>query len=732
MSFTQLLPSVFVALFAGLASPAWGRPCQTSWEAFVVQAGEKFGEEGASAARFLSEQHPESDANLDAGLLLENLDFALRARGEFPWARKLPLELFHNDVLPYAVFDETRENWRPEMYALAKKLVSDCESASQAAQALNRQLFNSIGVHYNTGRKRPNQSPSESIESGRATCTGLSILLIDACRSVGIPARAVGVAQWNGKRGNHTWVEIWDGKWRFTGADEFDAKGLDRGWFVGDARKALAGVEKHAVWASSWGLTGSRFPMVWDQRSDAVAGVDVTLRYAPEQPIATKLALRNLRAWTQRGGKRLALPVRILNSSAEPIATHTTRAEPQDLNDMPMVSLDPTQDYVLEVENFGFVRRVALAQPKSGEETLDLHWDELDLGEEAAQKLIDSLYDERQAELEFTSSDELEAKTIQVGDSKLRYLERSFGEEPENGHSLWISMHGGGGAPTAVNDAQWRNQIGLYKVEEGIYIAPRAPTDSWNMWHQGHIDALFARLIESFVAARGVDPKRVYLLGYSAGGDGVYQLAPRMADRFAAASMMAGHPNEARPLGLRNLPFALFMGGQDGAYDRNKIAAQWNAKLDDLQQSDPEGYPHRYNSYPECGHWMDGQDAEGLPWMADFERQLWPSCVVWYQDDVLHQSSYWLQAVPGEAAKGQLIRATVKGQTIYLESAEVQRLILRLHDRLIDLDQEIVVMQGKQQVFRGRVARSEKSIRASVETRLDREWTSSALLELSW
>ena len=35
-----------------------------------------------------------------------------------------------------------------------------------------------------------------------------------------------------------------------------------------------------------------------------------------------------------------------------------------------------------------------------------------------------------------------------------------------------------------------------------------------------------------------VDPNRVYLLGYSAGGDGVYQLAPRMADRFAAASMM--------------------------------------------------------------------------------------------------------------------------------------------------------------------------------------------------
>ena len=111
-----------------------------------------------------------------------------------------------------------------------------------------------------------------------------------------------------------------------------------------------------------------------------------------------------------------------------------------------------------------------------------------------------------------------------------------------------------------------------------------APVDAWNMWHVGQVDTLFDRLIETYVATGEVDPDRVYLLGYSAGGDGVYQLAPRMADRFAAASMMAGHPNDASPLGLRNLPFAIFMGGEDGAYDRNKIAARWGETLDALLQ----------------------------------------------------------------------------------------------------------------------------------------------------
>ncbi|MFM8642358.1 MAG: polyhydroxyalkanoate depolymerase, partial [Phycisphaerales bacterium] len=110
-------------------------------------------------------------------------------------------------------------------------------------------------------------------------------------------------------------------------------------------------------------------------------------------------------------------------------------------------------------------------------------------------------------------------------------------------------------APAPVNDAQWENQKRLYSPPEGVYVAPRAPTNEWNLWHQGHVDALFDRLIENLVMCERVDPDRIYLMGYSAGGDGVYQLAPRMADRFAAAAMMAGHPNEAVPDGLRNLPF---------------------------------------------------------------------------------------------------------------------------------------------------------------------------------
>ena len=172
------------------------------------------------------------------------------------------------------------------------------------------------------------------------------------------------------------------------------------------------------------------------------------------------------------------------------------------------------------------------------------------------------LWGNRREALRAERAAEMEASLITLGDKSMPFWFKVFGEQPEGGRSLFISMHGGGGAPTRVNDQQYENQKRLYKPAEGVYLVPRAPTDAWNLWHQSHIDDFFDRLITNMVVFENVNPDRVYVMGYSAGGDGVYQLAPRMADRWAAASMMAGHPNETQPDGLRNIGFTLHMGGR--------------------------------------------------------------------------------------------------------------------------------------------------------------------------
>ena len=729
---------------------------------FFQSARELHGVGGEAAARFLAEHMTEADrTGLSNAFLLENLDLAFRARKEFPWAAKVPEPIFLNDVLPYAVFDETRDPWRAELLALSRELVKDARTATEAVQALNRQLFHRVNVHYNTGRKRPNQSLQESKALGKATCTGLSIILVEACRSVGIPARAVGTPMWTNERGNHTWVEAWDGDWHFAGADEYDAGGLDRGWFVGDASKARANEPRHAIYATSWRRDGLSFPMVWARNSTDVPAVNVTTRYARPDAAPVEIAALGVRLWDRADGTRLAAKVCVLDGVRRSCALADTKAGRADLNDMPRFSLAPGAQGWLRFTVGTEIREMAFGPLVAGDSTVDARWEQLTpaspvvdalrewldlpegrrspeaevltraLSKAEAERVLGLVAADRLARLAADRAPEVEKKELAHDGKTLRWLEKEFGKAPAGQRSLWISMHGGGGAPKEVNDRQWQNQIRLYEPAEGFYIAPRAPTDTWNLWHEGHIDPMFQRLIDDYVAVRGVSPDRVYLMGYSAGGDGVWQLAPRMADRFAAASMMAGHPNEASLLGLRNLPFAIFMGGNDAAYNRNRIAAERGAELDRLAREDAGGYVHQVRIYEGLGHWMNKKDAEGVPWMAGFVRKAWPTKVVWQQDDVVHRRFYWLQ-VPAEVPIGDRARlvARVDGQAIVLEGDVPSRLRLRLSDRLLDLDQPVRVMANGQERFSGKATRQARAMLASLEERADPVSAASAWVDL--
>lgn len=297
---------------------------------------------------------------------------------------------------------------------------------------------------------------------------------------------------------------------------------------------------------------------------------------------------------------------------------------------------------------------------------------------------------------------ELKEKVIREGMLSMPFEYKTFGKKPAGGRSLWISLHGGGGAPKQLNDSQWENQKKLYTLEEGIYLAPRAPTNTWNLWHEAHIDRMFGRLIEDLIALEDVNPNKVYVMGYSAGGDGVYQLAPRMADYWAGAAMMAGHPNGVSLLSVRNVPFALQVGGNDAAYNRNKVAQEYGEKLDQLQKDDPKGYEHFVKIHEGKGHWMNLEDKAALPWLAKFARNPVPDRVVWKQTGPAHDRSYWL-AVPAKEAKGDsLIIATRTGQDIDITSAEkVTKLLVHLDDRMADLNKPITVTQNSKSLFSG-------------------------------
>jgi len=314
---------------------------------------------------------------------------------------------------------------------------------------------------------------------------------------------------------------------------------------------------------------------------------------------------------------------------------------------------------------------------------------------------------------------------IKAAEKTMKCAGKLYGDAKEGERRLFISMHGGGGAPERVNTQQWNNQIQLYVPKEGWYVAPRAPTNTWNLWHEGHIDALFSKLIEDMVAKHGVDPNKVYLMGYSAGGDGVYQLAPRLADRFGAATMMAGHPNDATADGLYNLPFRIYMGGKDAAYKRNETAAEWGEKLKALQKKHG-GFEHKVTIYPEMGHWMKKKDAEAVPWMAEQTRNPWPKKVIWGKSGKRSERFYWLGGKP----EG-IVEAEVKGQEISIQGAGKSEIVLYLNDELLNLDEPIKITVNGHPVFDGTVERSKSAIKMSLDERLDPAMVASATLAVN-
>ncbi len=346
-------------------------------EDFIAMAREKHGESGEKAAKFLVANMPEKDkSSLTAGFLAENLDLAFKARAGFPWAAKVPEEIFLNDVLPYAVFDETREAWRPALFETAGGIVKDAKSATEAAQSLSRDLFKLVKVHYNTGRKKPNQSPKESMESGIATCSGLSILLVDACRAVGIPARAAGTPMWANNLGNHTWIEIWDGDWHFTGADEYDKNGLDHGWFQKNAAQAVENDPQHAIYATSWSKGGVFFPLVWDEANHDVAAVNVTSRYSRKETPVSEVTTMGIRLFESKGGPRMVAQVQVV-VDGKTLGEAPTKAGTSDLNDMPVLKLTPGTSGWLHFNAGGVTRVMELHPLKKGTVTVDAVWSEM-------------------------------------------------------------------------------------------------------------------------------------------------------------------------------------------------------------------------------------------------------------------------------------------------------------------------------------------------------------------
>lgn len=320
--------------------------------------------------------------------------------------------------------------------------------------------------------------------------------------------------------------------------------------------------------------------------------------------------------------------------------------------------------------------------------------------------------------------EEVENRSMTFGEATMKYGAFVLGEPGESGYPLFIALHGGGQSDTPdLNDSQWVQMTSYYQnsVENGIYVNPRGVRDTWDCHFNPESYPLYDRLIENMIAFYDVDPNRVYLTGFSAGGDGVYAITAKMADRFAAANMSAGHPNGLPLWNLYNMPLQLQVGENDTAYDRNIVTAQYGQLLDGYQEELGGGYIHNTYVHQGQGHnfrdnsvsdqkvmadsaaWLESGDstvvevdANAIRFMEQYVRNPLPERVVWDLSQRAEQrtgeSFYWLQA-DSQLTEGKIVvSCDSETNTITVEECSVAgEVTFLLSNDMLDLFAPITV-----------------------------------------
>ena len=704
--------------------------------------------------QFLVENMPLQDLqSIKAVFLLDNLAMTYTVMQEVPWAKRIPVDIFLNDVLPYASVNESRDDWRKRLYEICQPLIQHCKTPGEAAMVLNQQIFKLLKVKYSTKRRVPNQGPFETMATGVATCTGLSILLVDACRALGVPARIVGTPLWSNNSGNHTWVEIWDGSWLFTGAAEQNPNGFNRGWFVDNASKAIKDDQRYAIYATSFKKTNLNFPLSWAKDVDHVSAINVTDSYTQNaKPVKISGLSLMVDVYDKPLGERVSAKVIITDAENKNVTFNgISKGDTADMNDHLFFQLPKQKTYVLEVEYknqkynqyystgiadedklpiflsgipsvpapskplytspavinpipvedasklkdalIAFFKAPAIEQaswifPRGLEKLLNEN-------EPAVRQLVWESY--RIAPIHDSLKQDFDSNQVRFEKHISPYSVKTVGKRPANGWGLFIAMHGGGGTTQEFNDSQWRRMQTYYRdhpeVGGYIYIALRAPNNTWNGFYTGYTYPLIQNLLRQFMLFADVDPNKKFIMGYSHGGYGAFAIGPKMPDYFAAIHSSASSlADGANPVTLRNTVFTTMVGAKDTMYGRYKNIVNFQKEIQVLRGNRTDIYPVTVQiiaNHPHSGL----PDRDKIAEMYANVRNPVPPELTWRLSDNVIHDFFWLQTNVPKA--GMSMNTTIQKNNIVTQTNLAGASIL-LDSRLIDFKKPVVLeLNGK-------------------------------------
>merc|ERR1711920_1055233 len=130
------------------------------------------------------------DGKLPHGLVGTNIELALETYGSYSWTKDVPKDIFLEYIVSFVNVNEPRTSWRPlfvDALAPTVKLLLDSQGVdvNQVVHAVNTDIWKAFGESEIVFKEHQTPlifDPMSTISYKHASCTGLSIFLVNALR----------------------------------------------------------------------------------------------------------------------------------------------------------------------------------------------------------------------------------------------------------------------------------------------------------------------------------------------------------------------------------------------------------------------------------------------------------------------------------------------------------------------------------------------------------------------
>lgn len=310
-------------------------------------------------------------------------------------------------------------------------------------------------------------------------------------------------------------------------------------------------------------------------------------------------------------------------------------------------------------------------------------------------------------------------RTIKLGSAERDYTLRVPATyHPARPVPLILSLHGAGGNGEGEYSWMWAAEAERWP---GLIACPsgQPPGGQWFPEQEEFLLAVYRDLQSSF----NIDANRVYLGGFSNGGNGTWFHAQNHPWLFAAACPRGGGNPTGQLENLLHLGVYIIHGEKDATIpcdgDRRDAARLKELKYDVVYVEVPDGGHEPFHK----------ETPKVLEFFTKHVRNPWVKKVKFSGRREGPDRIYWVE-VTKPSGTARVSAEVTEGNRIALEVGGASEICLHLSDALVDLDKPVVVTLNGAEVHSGPVPRTLEAIVTDLRATRDPSASSSARLVL--